>query len=798
MMDQKNYDPKEAEQRIQKFWEQKKVFIFDTKSKKPIFSLDTPPPTVSGKMHMGHAFGNSQQDFIARYKRMQGYNVLQPFGTDDNGLATERLVEKLNNIKGTQMPRNEFTKICLQTLEKIRPEYLNDWKRLGISCDWNIHYSTIDEHARRISQKSFLNLIKKKRIYQKEAPTIWCPECHTAIAQVELEDKEQDSTFNDIKFTLESGKEIIIATTRPELLPACVAIFVHPEDTKNKHLLGEKAITPLFQHKIPILADKRVDKEKGTGIVMCCTFGDQTDIEWYLAHKLQLKMAITRDGKMTELAGKYQGQSLKEARTNILGDLKEKELLVNQRSIKHMVNTHERCGTEVEILNTKQWFIKYLDLKKQFLKIGKELNWYPEYMRNRYDNWIKGLQWDWCISRQRFFGVPFPVWYEKKTGKPIFASEKQLPVDPLKDLPKGYTRNEVIPELDVLDTWATSSLTPTIVKELFKGKPIYRRLVNEPMSLRPQGHDIISFWLFNTVVKSYLEYDMSPWRDCFINGWILDPKGKKMAKSKGNVIEPREMIEKYSADALRYMSASCKLGEDLKFPENFMTTGQKTVTKLWNASKFSIMHLQNYKPKKPAKLETIDQYMLSSLQAVIQSSTESFEKYAYSQAKAGIDQFFWNVFCDFYLEIIKDRLYNPDKRGKQAQASAQYTLFTSLNTLLKLWAPILPFVTEEIYQNFFKKYEKKESIHTTTWPSLQKKSNTKLINMGNEFMNIVKEVRMFKTKQQKSLKEPVKLTLLKKYKQKFDKSLLADLQSTTNATQMKFGNAFEVILDNGQ
>ncbi len=490
-MDIGNYNPQEAETRIQKFWEQESIFKFNEKSKNPIFSIDTPPPTVSGKMHMGHAFSYTQQDFLARYKRMKGFNLFYPFGTDDNGLATERLIEKEKNIKATQMSRQEFIDICLKELNtNFRPKYIQDWKRIGMSCDFSLFYTTINKHCQKISQKSFIDLYNQGREYRKEAPTIFCPECQTAIAQVELTDKELTSTFNDVKFKLKNGGEIIIATTRPELLPACVAIFIHPWDKKNKHLLGKKAIVPLFNHEVPILEDKRVSMDKGTGIVMCCTFGDQTDIEWYKAHKLPLKIAITKQGTMTELAQQYQGQRIKEARKNILEDLKKAEVLINQTPIKHMVNVHERCGTEIEILNTNQWFIRYLDLREQFLKAGSQLKWHPGHMKNRLDNWIKGLQWDWCISRQRYFGVPFPVWYCTDCQQEILADETQLPVDPLIDKPPVKAcpkckNKEFIPEKDVLDTWATSSLTHQIAIGL-AGKNIQKKLF--PMRL--------SGWLF--------------------------------------------------------------------------------------------------------------------------------------------------------------------------------------------------------------------------------------------------------------------------------------------------------------
>ena len=597
-LSKESYDSKEAEPRLQKFWDSEKIYAFDKNSKKPVYSIDTPPPTVSGSLHIGHAFNFTQFDTIARFKRMSGNNVFFPFGTDDNGLATERLVEKLKGIKARDMKRDDFIKLCLETIKELRKEYIADVKRVGISCDFNIFYSTIDDHCRKISQRSFIDLYEQNREYQKEAPTIWCPECHTAIAQAELKDKEIHSAFNDIVF--KSGKEdLIIATTRPELLPSCVAIFYNPKDDRYKKLKGKKAKVPLFNFEVPILEDEKADPSKGTGLVMCCTFGDQTDVEWWKAHNLPLKISIDRHGRMNENAGIYQELNVKDARKKIIEDLKSKGLLRKSEKISHIVNVHERCDTEIEFLVTKQWFIKYLDLKEKFLELGKKLKWHPEFMRVRYDNWIKGLKWDWCISRQRYFGVPFPVWYCEKCSHVILAKRENLPVDPLtdkppmKECPKCGSKN-IIPESDVLDTWATSSLTPRLAIELMP-KELEKKLY--PMSLRPQAQDIITFWLFNTIAKSWLHYKTLPWQNAMISGYVLDPTGEKMAKSKGNIVKPQDLIEKYSADAMRFWSCASRLGEDVTTQEKEMVAGQKTITKLWNAAKFSMPNAENKKPK---------------------------------------------------------------------------------------------------------------------------------------------------------------------------------------------------------
>jgi valyl-tRNA synthetase len=783
----KKYDFKESEEKWIKYWEQEKIYKFDENSEKPIYSIDTPPPTVSGKMHIGHSSMYSQMDFIARYKRMRGFNLFYPFGTDDNGLATEHLVERTNNVKSAEMNREEFIQLCLNTLNELGPKFIQDWKNLGVSCDFEIFYSTIDTHSRIISQRSFIDLYKEDREYRMLAPVIWCPLCQTAIAQVDLKDKEKDSSFNDIKFKVDN-EDVIISTTRPELLPACVAVFYHPEDERYKKFKDKKAKVPLFDYEVPILEDSRVEKEKGTGIVMCCTFGDQTDIEWYKAFNLPLKKAITKDGRMTSITKNYEGLTIKEARIKIIEDLKKNNLLVSQKEIKHTVNVHERCNAEIEIIESYQWFLKYLDIKDQLLIYGNELKWFPEFMKHRYDNWVKGLQWDWCISRQRHFGIPIPVWYCKKCSEIKLAEEHELPVDPLKDKPSTQCKCgsiEFEPEKDVLDTWPTSSLTPQLATELFKDKQIYTRLF--PMNLRPQAHDIITFWLFNTVVKSRLHYGKNPWSDVSISGFVLDPHGKKMSKSLGNTIEPQTVMDKYGADALRFWAASVKLGDDIPYQEKEIVSGQKTVVKLWNASKLCLQHLQDYNKEeiKFEDLEEVDRWLLNRLNYIVKISSDNFQKYEYSRTKAETENFFWNIFCDYYLEIVKDRLYNPDKRGEESRRSAQCTLYQTLLTILKLFAPIMPFVTEEIYSLYFKEKENKKSIHVEEWPSFSK-VNTNLEVMGDLFMNIVSKVRKFKTENKKTLKESIELTLTKEEINILYNSL-EDLKAVTNAKSIKEG-----------
>ena len=797
MMESK-YDPKLVEKKWQKFWADNQIYKFNTESEKPVFSIDTPPPTVSGGMHLGHALSYTHADFIARFWRMMGYNVFYPFGFDDNGLATERLVEKKINMNSSDMTREEFIKLCLEKTKEAEKELKRQFTLIGLSVDWSINYRTISDYCRKISQLSFLRLYKMGRVYQKETPFMWCPKCHTAIAQAELEDVEQATFFNDIIFETEDGKKLVISTTRPELLPACVAVFVHPEDERYKDYVGKKVIVPLFGHKVSILKDERVDPEKGTGIVMCCTFGDQTDMEWYQAHNLPLRIAITETGKMTKISGKYAGLKIEEARKKILEDLKNKKLLVKQIPITHSVNVHERCGTPIEFLVTKQWFIKYLDLKKELIKRAEEINWYPKHMKARYDHWINGLQWDWCISRQRYFGVPFPLWYCKKCGSVILADEEQLPVDPLRDKPNRKCKcgsDEFIPEKDVLDTWATSSLTPQIT--LKWGSDFFNK--NFPMSLRPQAHDIITLWAFNTIVKSILHENKIPWKNIMISGHALDTYGKKMSKSKGNVIKPEDVINKYSVDCLRFWASQSKLGEDLPFMEKDLVTGQKFSIKLWNAARFILSHIKGKRTEKPEKIRPIDSWILTKLNKQIKKVTKMFKNYNYPGACHETVQFFWHDVCDNYLEMIKDRVYNKENYEEWEIQSAYFTLYKLLLTILKMMAPFMPHITEEIYHNYFSERENKKSIHISRWPSVDETlSNLEAEEAGNLAVDIISSVRKYKTENNISMNAPLNKIIIncKKTEEDVLKLVVKDIKTTAKANSIEFGPASKITTEN--
>ncbi|RME31014.1 valine--tRNA ligase, partial [Candidatus Woesearchaeota archaeon] len=660
----KRYDAHEAEERWQAAWRKMGVYAFNPNANAPVYSIDTPPPTFSGKMHLGHSFSYAQQDFIARYHRMKGENVFYPFGVDDNGLPTDRLVEKTRNVRSRDFEREAYRKLVEETVDGLRPAFIADWVRLGMSCDFSLTYSTISKECQRIAQKSFLDLYKKGLIYRAETPVAWCPSCRTAIAQAEFENIDKTSQFNDVRFSC-GKRQLVIATTRPEMIPACVALFAHPDDERYADLKGKFATVPLFNYDVPILFDEAVEKDKGTGLMMVCTFGDKEDVEKWRVHKLPLRVIFTEDGKLNELAQGYEGLSIIDARKKIIADLDAHGYLLKQEPITHAVNVHERCGTPIEFLKTPQWFIRVLDHKEKLLEAGRAIRWYPAHMRVRFEHWVQNLNFDWCISRQRFHGVPFPVWH-KDDGEVILADEAALPVDPTRTPKPGAHA-----DTDVMDTWNISSLTPQIALRWGHEENLMQLF---PMSMRPQAHDIIRTWAFYTIVKAYFHHGTVPWKDIVISGHVLDPKGQKMSKSKGNVIAPQDVMKKYSADALRFWAAGVKLGDDLPYMEKDLQTGQKTITKLWNAMKFTLMHLEHYEGF-TGELAVLDRWILSKFARVVKDVTDHFDRYEYSKTRFETEQFFWRTFCDNYLELVKARLYNPEAYGEAAQ-SAQHTLYS--------------------------------------------------------------------------------------------------------------------------
>lgn len=753
MLDKK-YDASVKEEKWQKYWQENKIYEFKPDNRE-VYSIDTPPPTVSGNIHIGHIFSYSQTEMMARYKRLRGYNVFYPFGFDDNGLPSERLVEGEQGKKAHEIGREAFSKLCYETTDKYENEFKNLFSKMGFSSNLQGAYKTVSPSTIKISQASFLDLIEKGHCYHKESPALWCNECLTSIAQAELETKTIKTTFNYINFkTVEDGEEFTIATTRPELLPAIVAVFVNPEDKKHKHLIGKTALIPLLNVKVPILQDEKVAVDKGTGVVMCCTFGDQTDIEWWKKYNLPLKNIFTKDGFIESSVPLYGGMKIKQARKKIIEDLQNLGVVVKIEELEHEVQCHERCGHEVEYSVMKQWFIDIMNHKQDFLKIGEEINWYPQHMHNRYVNWVENVMWDWCISRQRYFGVPFPVWYCKKCGKPVFARKEDLPVNPITSKPHiekcecGCT--EFVPETDVMDTWATSSVTP-LINMKYGEKENYENIL-KPMSLRTNASEIIRTWDFYTIVKSFYHFGMKPWDNVMISGFVMASKGEKISKSKKNSkVEPLELIKQYSADAVRYWAGSGRLGTDIVFSEETLLRGKKLLNKIWNVSKFIEMHLADFKDKDFNDFEFIDKWILGKFQEMEKGFIKYLDEYEVGLALNHLEKFFWN-FCDNYIEIVKHRLYRPEEFGEKARYSGQKTVYILLYKLLQDFSIFFPFLTEEIYQEL---YHDNVSIHTTQLKPLEFAFADESA-LGDDILQIITQARGAKTNSNVSLKTPIK------------------------------------------
>lgn len=785
----KRHDFRKNEKKWQKFWEKERVFRFDPKSKKPVFSIDTPPPYASaGHLHIGHALHYTQFEIIARFRRMKGFNVYFPPCFDNNGLPTEKYVEEKFGIDKSTTTKHTFRKLCLKESKKIEKAYSDRvFRGLGHSYDWNLLYTTIDPDAQKVSQISFLDLWKKGFAYRSEEPTLWCTKHQTALAQAEIEDLKRTTVLNYIVFDLE-GKGVEIATTRPEFLPACVAIFVHPEDKRYRNLIGKKAKVPLFGQEVEIFGGEEVDKEFGTGIMMVCTFGDTADIDKWKKYKLPLKICITKDGKLNELGGKYEGMDLENARKEIVKDLEKEGKIARKENLEQTVGTCWRCQTPIEFLPTKQWFIKTLNFKKELIAQGRKINWFPKFYQKRYEDWTNNLAWNWCISRQRFYGVPIPVWYCKKCGKPKLAREEDLPVDPEVDRPKGRCEcghSNFIPEEDVFDTWMTSSMSPEIAVRWLRKPGDFKRMF--PLSMRPQSHDIIRTWAFYTILKAYLHFREIPWKDIAIGTYVLDPKGRGMHKSKGNVLWTEDLLEKYSVDVVRYWVGTATFGEDLPYQEKDLITGKKFLTKLWNASRFVLPNLKAYRPKRPKKFTEIDKWILSKVNDLVKGATEDFEKYRTGGAKRKVEQFFWKTFCDYYLEIVKDRLYNQGSYEKYEIESAKYALYHALLSILKLLAPIVPHITEEIYQHYFRKNERSKSIHVSDWPKFDSSLvDRKAEKTGDIAIDVIASLRRFKSENSLSLAEPIRHVTIDSVQVK---PVLKDIQKTMSIENVKIGKA---------
>jgi valyl-tRNA synthetase len=816
----KKYNHLEVERKWRRGWEEWGIYRWDPNlPREKTFVVDTPPPTVSGSLHVGHVFSYTHQDLIVRYQRMIGKNIAYPMGWDDNGLPTERRVQNYLGIRCNphlpydpdwtpspgggkrkeieEVSRQNFIEACGLVTAEDEKAFEHLWRRLGLSLDWTDTYATIDDHCRRISQLSFLDLVERDLVYQVESPTMWDVDFKTAVAQAEVEDRPQQGLFYDVRFALEGGGRLLIATTRPELLPACIAVVAHPDDERYQPLFGKRAITPLFGARVPIVASEHADPEKGTGILMVCTFGDAMDVDWWKASSLPLKQMLGRDGRVLPVTfGEPPFESVDPARAQQAYDeivglnakqakKKTAQLLTQPGSfpggdeaalvgepqpVEQIVKFFEKGDRPLEFVPTRQWFVRVLAHKQELLKQGDKIQWHPAHMKTRYQHWVEGLNQDWCISRQRYFGVPFPTWYPVTTdgepdyATPIFAARDALPVDPSTDTAPGYDEAQrdqpggFTADPDVMDTWATSSLSPQIQSHWGIDSDRHARLF--PMDLRPQAHDIIRTWAFYTIVKAWMHEGKVPWYHVVLSGFILDPDRKKMSKSKGNVVTPEDIVDDFSADAVRYWAARARLGTDTAYDPGVFKVGKRLVTKVFNASRFVLMQVdravgEGELPGPGHIREKLDLALVNRLRTVIEQASDALATFDYAAALQVVEESFW-TFCDHYLELVKLRSYSDEDTPERRSAIA--TLCWALDAYLRLLAPFLPYVTEEVWSWRFAGEGPRRSVHTSSWPSADEVDDVPMPKVFGSFdaaVEVLTKIRGTKTTAQKSLRWPV-------------------------------------------
>lgn len=846
-------------------WEEKQVYAFDDQvAADQVFSIDTPPPTASGSLHVGHVFSYTHTDVLARYQRMQGKAVFYPMGWDDNGLPTERRAQNYYGVRcdpslpydpdfvpphqgdsksikaRDQVPvsRQNFVELCEKLTKEDEKSFEALWRYLGLSVDWKHQYQTISKRSRKVAQTAFLHNLQRGEAYQQAAPGLWDVTFQTAVAQAELESREYPGFYHALAFHLETdpdrgadwhsiegeeagatGPDVIIETTRPELLAACCCLVAHPDDQRYQHLFGKTVVSPGFKVKVPVLAHRAAEMDKGAGIAMCCTFGDMTDVQWWRDLELPTRVILRHDGRITtqetpwitdpegcQLMDQIRGKSTYAAREIIVEALRNsRELKGEPQKTLRQTNFFEKGDKPLEIVMSRQWYIRNggteyrresasANLQSELLKRGDELNFHPDFMRVRYQNWVNGLNNDWLVSRQRFFGVPIPLWYQINTqgevdySQPILPSEDVLPVDPTVDVPAGYRadqRNQpggFAPEVDILDTWATSSLTPQIAGGWLENDELFAKIY--PMDVRPQGQDIIRTWLFSTVVRAHLEFDGLPWKHAAISGWILDPDRKKMSKSKGNVVTPMGLLEQHGSDSVRYWAASARLGTDTAFEEKQMKIGRRLAMKLLNASKFALAMGGDQQLNLDLQAVTfpIDQAVLARLKTVITQATTSFEKYDHTRALEVTESFFWD-FCDNYLELVKSRAHNFDGTWEErAVNSARTTLALVIDNVVRLLAPFLPYAAEEVWS-----WYRSGSVHTAPWPQVsaalaQLPGDIEVLQLGAEALSALRKIKSEQKVAQRTPFEAVTLVFKEAWDQEHLPLVTDDLRSAASIT----------------
>ncbi|MCP4004567.1 MAG: valine--tRNA ligase [bacterium] len=813
------YDYVKSEAAWGEVWDRKQIYHWDpSRGREESFVVDSPPLTASGSLHLGHVFSFTHQDLLVRYQRMRGMNIAYPMGWDDNGLPTERRVQTVFGVRPNanlpydpdwkprrdkgkkdaieEISRLNFVELCTLLTEEDESTYKALWIKLGLSIDWSMEYASNDTHCRRISQMSFLDLVERGYVYRMLAPTMWDIDFKSAIAQAEAEDREKPGAFHDIRFGIEGGGTFEISTTRPELLGACIAVVAHPDDERYQALFGKKAITPLFHAPVPILPADHADPEKGTGILMVCTFGDLMDVDYWKSSDLPLKQLVGMSGRLLPVSfgegafetldpekarnayAEIEGLFVNQARKKIVELLSAEgsgidgnpALVGKPRAITHPVKFYENGERPLEFVPTRQWFVRLLDHKAELIEQGRKIHWRPDHMRTRYENWVDGLNQDWCISRQRFSGVPFPVWYpidaDGETGfdNPIYAASDQLPVDPMYEVPTGFEEAQrdqpggFTGDHDVMDTWATSSMTPEIVSHWKLDPERHKSLF--PMDVRPQSHEIIRTWAFYTIAKAWMHGEGIPWHNVVISGWILDPDRKKMSKSKGNVVTPEHLFNQYSTDAMRYWAGRARLGADTAFDETVLKVGKRLATKIFNASRFVLMQIDRVQASEQshgaeAIRSPIDVDLMRKLRELLERATDALDRFEYSIALQSTEEAFWD-FCDNYLELVKVRAYAED--DSEERRSAVATLRLALRIFLRLFAPFMPFVTEEVWSWRFAQPGREEFIHTSPWPTVDELAaieDTRLPNVYSAAVEVSQKIRAAKTQARKSLRWPV-------------------------------------------